>query len=206
MNRFLLVSETPPPDLRAMTAGVLALLVTFSGAIAAAWFTRDLPAPSGAQGSLQRSSFTVWPVLLLATPPLALAFFREVSGRAARYWLAFWTVALLAFLAHFCWAALSSSDWPRMLDMPGVGAPVTDAVFAAWWCMDVAIAWFWRSEARWVKWQRSLLHLVAFMLFFFGAVSEGESTALRALGWAMATIVSMAAASWATARPRRSLH
>lgn len=219
MNRFLLVSETPPPDLRATTAGLLSLMLSLAGAFAAAWFTRDIelfslvPAPGlapdvqkGQRLDLHRTFFTIWAALVLVTPALALVFFRNTSGRAARYWLAFWTAALVAFLVHLFWAVsvIFGNDWQRILQTPRVSAPVLDTVFAVWWCIDVGIAWFSRSEASWVKFQRVLVHMLAFVLFFMGAAHEGELLASRVLGWTMAMVVGLAALSWATARLRWS--
>lgn len=220
MNRFLRTSETPPPDLRAMTAALLALLLALGGAFAAAWFTRDaelfsLAAAPGLapdvrtqqRHDLHRTFFTAWAALVLVTPALALVLFRDTSGRAARYWLAFWTVALVAFAVHFYWAVsvMFGNDWRRILHTPRVSAPVLDTVFVAWWCVDVGIAWFSRSEARWVKLQRNLLHVLAFVLFFMGAAREGELAASRVLGWAMAAVVGLAAARWAGDRVRWAL-
>ena len=80
---------------------------------------------------------------------LVLFSWRRRSPVAARWWLAFWTAALVVFLVHFCWAVwvIFSGDWSRILNTTRVSAPILDTVFAVWWCVDVLIAWLWRSES-----------------------------------------------------------
>ena len=71
--------------------------------------------------------------------------------------------------------------------------PRLDTVFAVWWVVDVLLAWFYRSDALWVRAQRVLVHLLAFILFFMGAAREGELAASRTLGWLLAAGVVISA-------------
>jgi hypothetical protein len=82
-----------------------------------------------------------------------------------------------------------------------VSAPRLDTVFAVWWVVDVLLAWFHRSDALWVRAQRLLVHLLAFVLFFMGAAREGELLLSRAIGYAMAAAVLVALLTWLW-RPR----
>lgn len=180
-------------------------------ALVAAWLTRELPIfsllpPGGTVADvvpaqrfdLHVTFFTIWATLLLVTPALCLFPHIRHSEQAARYWLAFWTVALLAFAVHFYWAVVLvfGNDWLRILDTPRVSAPRLDTVFAVWWVVDVLLAWFYRSEALWLRIQRVLVHLLAFVLFFMGAAREGELLLSRLIGYAMAIAVLVAVLAW----------
>ena len=210
--------QTPLPNRRTVLLAILLLAIGLASAFAAAWLSRDAtifslaPAPgkppdmlASQRLDLHRTFFTIWVALLLVMPALCLFPFRRRSELAARYWLAFWTVALAAFCVHFYWAVvvIFGNDWKRIMSTPRVSAPVLDTVFALWWCVDVAIAWLIRSEAAWVRVERTLVHVLAFVLFFMGAAREGELLASRFLGWAMAGLVAAALAAW-LARLRKS--
>lgn len=193
--------------LQALALGVLLSLA----ALLAAWLTRDqaifsLLPPGGAvpdmraeqRFDLHLTFFTIWATIALVTPALCLFPFIRHSALAGRYWLAFWTVSLLAFAVHFYWAVVLvfGNDWSRILDTPRVSAPRLDTVFAVWWVVDVLLAWFHRSDALWVRAQRLLVHLLAFILFFMGAAREGELPLSRAIGYAMAAAVLVALLIW----------
>jgi hypothetical protein len=193
--------------LQALVLGVLLSLA----ALLAAWLTRDqaifsLLPPGGAAPDMRPEQrfdlhvtfVTVWATIALVTPALCLFPFSRGSAVAWRYWLAFWTVSLLAFAIHFYWAVVLvfGNDWSRILDTPRVSAPRLDTVFAVWWVVDVLLAWFHRSDALWVRAQRLLVHLLAFVLFFMGAAREGELLLSRAIGYAMAAAVLVALLTW----------
>lgn len=203
--------QTPLPNRRIALLAILLLVIGLASAFAAAWLSRDAsifsltPAPgkppdmlASQRLDLHRTFFTIWVALLLVMPALCLFPFRRPSEQAGRYWLAFWTVALAAFCVHFYWAVvvIFGNDWKRIMSTPRVSAPVLDTVFALWWCADVAIAWLIRSEAVWVRVERTLVHVLAFVLFFMGAAREGELIASRLLGWTMAGLVAAALAAW----------
>ncbi|MFO6421414.1 hypothetical protein ACLBKS_14540 [Hylemonella sp. W303a] len=193
--------------LQALGLGVLLSLA----ALLAAWLTRDhaifsLLPPGGTvpdmrpeqRFDLHATFFTIWVTIFLVTPALCLFPFIRGSALAWRYWRAFWTVSMLAFAVHFYWAVVLvfGNDWSRILNTPRVSAPRLDTVFAVWWVLDVLLAWFLRSDALWVRAQRLLVHLLAFILFFMGAAREGELLLSRAIGYAMAAAVLVAVLLW----------
>lgn len=201
-----------------IAAACAALLLVLS--MLAAWWSRDWPVfsllpPGGTSPDMletQRQDlhftfFTIWAALLLALPALVLFSWRRRSLVAARWWLAFWTAALVVFLVHFCWAVwvIFSGDWSRILNTTRVSAPILDTVFAVWWCVDVLTALLWRSESAWVRVQRLLVHVLAFVLFFMGAAREGELVLSRLLGWglALAVVAALASRGWRLFHPSR---
>ena len=205
-----MTSWHPAPSSRALRTAGLALLALVGLAFAAAYWTRQMPLfsllpPDGSvpdftdaqRQDLHRTFFTIWAALVLAAPALALFLWRRESALLGSLWRAFWTASLLAFAVHFYWAVvvMFGNDWSRILHTPRVSAPRLDTVFAVWWCVDVALAWLYRGEPLWVRVQRWLVHMLAFILFFMGAAREGELLASRALGWGLATVVAAAAAA-----------
>lgn len=198
--------DTPRPSPTALRVALCCLAVLLLAAFVGAWWSREWSlfslTPPGStvadiavtqRFDLHITFFTIWAALLLVMPALALLPWRGVSTRAGSWWLAFWTVGLVAFLVHFRWAVwvIFGGDWERILHTPRVSAPVLDTVFAVWWCVDVVLAWLWRSEAVWVRVQRGLVHVLAFVLFFMGAAREGELLLSHLLGWTLGVVVAL---------------
>jgi hypothetical protein len=175
-----------------MLIAAVCLVLILGGAFLAASLTQGKPVfslvpPDGGAPDisaerridLHRTFYTAWAALILVTPALCTFLFRRTSETAARYWLAFWTASYIAFLVHFYWAVsvFFDNDWARILhnNRMRVSAPIPDTIFAVWWGLDVLLAWLvQRSEALWIRIQRALIHLAAFVLFFLGSVKEGE--------------------------------
>lgn len=213
-----MTSWQPDPSPRPLAIAGLALVGLLGLAFAAAYATRQLDIfsllpPGGGTNDfdaaqrqdLHRTFFTIWAALALVTPALASFVWRRESAFLGGLWRAFWTVSLVAFAVHFYWAVgvMFGNDWSRILHTPRVSAPVLDTVFAVWWCVDVALAWGYRAEPGWVRVQRWLVHILAFILFFMGAAREGELLASRALGWSMAVVVA-ASIGWKLWRRMRA--
>lgn len=198
-------------DGQALRQALLLGIFLSSSALLAAWLTQGQPLfsllpPGGSVADVQPGQrfdlhatfFTVWATIALVTPALCLFPFTRRSEVAGRYWLAFWTVSLLAFAIHFYWAVvlIFGNDWSRILNTPRVSAPRLDTVFFVWWVADVLLAWFHRSNAFWLRAQRVGVHLLAFILFFMGAAREGELLLSRVIGYSMAAAVLVAVLFW----------
>lgn len=213
-------ARTPRPDATVLGFVSLSGALFLALAFFAAWWSREwevfsLFPPGASMADLAREQrqdlhtafFTVWAALVVVAPALALLPWRRQSSEFAAWWLASWTVALMVFLVHFCWAVwvVFDGDWQRILHTPRVSAPVLDTVFAVWWCVDVGVAWFWRSEAQWVRVQRVLVHVLAFILFFMGAAREGELVMSHVLGWglALAVLAGLLSRGWQAWRQAR---
>jgi len=154
--------------------------------------------PEARRLDLHRTFFTAWAALLLVTPALCLFPFRRSSAKAAGYWLAFWTASYLAFLIHLYWAifVIFGGDWARISNSPRVSAPVIDIVFAAWWGVDLLLAWAVRDDKSLVKFERVLIYLMAIALFIAGSAIEGEIWLSKALGFTSAGAIALALFVW----------
>lgn len=207
-----MTSQRVRPTARQMILAAICLVIVLSGAFLAASLTQDKPifslspprektAPPDIpvkpdleevqRLDLHRTFFTAWAALILVIPALCTFLFRRSSKSADRYWLAFWTVSFIAFLAHFYLAVvvIFKNDWTKIFATTRVSAALPDTIFTIWWGLDVLLAWLILSEKRWIRVQRALVHLLAFVLFFAGSALEGELGLSRALGMAMGIAV-----------------
>ncbi len=132
-----------------------------------------------------RVIFTIWAALLLLTPALCFHVF-SISGAPNSFWRAFWTFAYLAFLAHLFWTVvvMFGLDWTLMFhSQEGVAPnpemvvnhPGPDLFLAAWWGLDVLLAWL-ASDSKLVRVQRGAVHLLAFVMFFGAFTLESKAT------------------------------
>jgi hypothetical protein len=119
---------------------------------------------------------TIWVTIILLTPALCFHIFSR-AGAPNSYWRAFWTFSYLAFLVHLYWTlvatfhldwyaifhsnAASGVDPERVVEHPG-----PDLFLAAWWGLDVVLAWTMSDERKWVRVERGAIHLVVFVMFF----------------------------------------
>jgi hypothetical protein len=212
------------PTPRQLLIAAVCLVMVLGAAFAAAHVTRHDPifkltpppdeaapnvvAPADVQEAqrldLHRTFFTAWAALLLVTPALCLFPFRNSSSTAAGYWLAFWTAGLLAFAVHLYWAVIVifDGDWSRITNTTRVSAPVIDTVFAIWWGLDVLLAWSMQRENRIIRIERTIVSLLAFVLFVAGSVIEGEIWLSKAVGFVMAGAVAIAVLAWLARRLR----
>ncbi|HKU75232.1 MAG TPA: hypothetical protein VJR02_15075 [Pyrinomonadaceae bacterium] len=214
-----MTSPSTRPTARQLLVAVICFVIVLGGAFLAASLTQEKeifslspPAEKNALADVQvppdiretqrldlhRTFFTAWAAIILVTPALCTFLFRRSSRSAAGYWLAFWTVSFIAFLIHFYWAVavIFSSDWCRIFNTTRVSAALPDLIFTFWWGLDVVRAWFVQSEERFIRIERALVHLFAFVLFFAGSALEGEIWWSKALGFAMATAVLIAFLIW----------
>src|SRR5207247_4161293 len=117
------------------------------------------------------------------------------------YWRAFWTFSYLAFLTHLYWTVFATfhGNWAEIFHSqagPGVDPervvehPGPDLFLAAWWGLDVLLAWLATWERKWVRVQRGAVHLLAFVMFFGATVVAPKASGFaRFLGIMMAAAV-----------------
>jgi hypothetical protein len=144
--------------------------------------------------------FTIWACIFLLTPALCFHIFSRGAAPNS-YWRAFWTFAYLALLVHLFWAYVGSCGGSidaiygikAAIDRhPGciVDHPSPDFFLAAWWGLDVVLAWLISDNIKWVRVQRGAVHLLAFVMFFGAFVlAEKAEIGARLLGILMAIIV-----------------
>jgi hypothetical protein len=141
--------------------------------------------------------------MLLATPAIALYVLEE--GPPGRWWRAFWTVGLAAYLAHFWWAVFRTynGDFTAIVARQGWVAYSNFAVTILW-TIDGILAWTaaqsptpGRVLLRFVTWAAVTVSFLVASAFFrsgtiamlgiaLGAVVAGAVLArgLRLVRWA----------------------
>lgn len=147
-----------------------------------------------------RAIFTIWVSIILLTPALCFRLFSRVNASNS-YWRDFWTFAYLAFLVHIYWTAFAmfQLNWNLIFNselankinpIRVVENPIPDLLLAAWWGLDVMLAWL-VPDYKWVRVQRGAVHLLAFIMFF-GAftLAVNASTVAHILGVVMFLAVS----------------
>jgi hypothetical protein len=148
---------------------------------------------------------SIWVTIILLTPALCFHIFSR-TGTPNSYWRAFWTFSYLAFLVHLYWTIAATFHWDwfeifhsqigqatdpeRVVQHPG-----PDLALAAWWGLDVLLAWTASNTAKWIKVQRGALHLIAFAMFFgaFVLAAKASTTAhVLGIGMLLAVVSSFA--------------
>lgn len=141
--------------------------------------------------SYARTLWTATLALILATPAIALYVLEE--GLPGRWWRAFWTVGLLAYLAHFWWAVFRSynGDFGAIIARQQWVAYTNFAVTILW-TLDVILAWAAPGSAatvrialRFVAWAGVTVSFVVASAFF-------RTGTIAMLGFALAAIIAVA--------------
>jgi hypothetical protein len=152
-------------------------LVLMALALGGAELKARLDNQAGLSVDYYRVIFTIWVATLLLTTALCFHIFSR-SDAPNSYWRAFWTFGYLALLAHLYWAVFGTchGDFAAIFhEKPAppeciVDQPVPDFFLAAWWGLDVLLAWLVSDNLKWVRVQRGAVHLLAFAMFFGATV------------------------------------
>jgi hypothetical protein len=140
-----------------------------------------------------RVIFAIWATIALLTPALAFHAFSR-SDAPNTFWRAFWTAAYVALLVHLYWAIfrVCKADFALIFDQAAqaksgsecrVEHPGPDLFLAAWWGLDVVLAWLVTDNIKWLRVQRGAIHLLASGMFFGAFVLAAKaSIAARLLG------------------------
>lgn len=138
--------------------------------------------------SYARTQWTAALALILAAPAIALYVLE--GGPPGRWWRAFWTVALAAYLAHFWWAVFRAygGDVGAIVARQGWVAYTNFAVTIVW-TLDVVLAWIMPASAgaarialRFVAWAGVTISFLVASAFF-------RSGTIAMLGYVLGAIV-----------------
>jgi hypothetical protein len=179
----------------------LALMVlVHGGAELRAWLDSRGPAALAHTAGYYRVIFSIWTTIFLLTPALCFHIFSR-STAANTYWRALWTAAFLAFLVHIYWAVwgvcggdlhvvfnsqVATPAFPECL----IEHPRPDFFLAAWWGLDVVLAWLITDNIKWLRAERGAVHMLAFAMFFGAFVLAAKAGIVaHLLGILMAILV-----------------
>ena len=165
-----------------------------------AWLDARGPTPPVHTVVHYRVIFTIWVTVVLLTPALCFHIFSR-SNAPNSYWRAFWTVAYLSLLTHLYWAVFGTFHgdlYAIFHSQEGVAAnpdmvvehPGPDFFLAAWWGLDVVLAWLISDDRKWVRVERGAVHVLAFAMVFGATVLAAKAGIVaHLLGIAMALAV-----------------
>jgi hypothetical protein len=121
---------------------------------------------------LARTVYTIWATAVLVTPALCAFALPGNSPRIRTTWLLFWTFAFVVYLVHMGYAILSvyQGSMQEFLNGQGKFAAVNNVIFTLWWGLDVLLAWFYRSEAQWLRIERVAAHIYIGLTFVASTV------------------------------------
>jgi len=137
--------------------------------------------------------FTIWATMFLCLPAFCTVWFARKYRTANNYWLAFWTVGLIAMLVHLYLAmgVLFEWNWQHILeDTVRVTIPIPDLILTVWWIIDVFLGWsLLHSRSILIHTQRTLLHFALLVIFLIGFIREGEILLSKVIGVASGLVV-----------------
>jgi len=121
---------------------------------------------------LYRTIYTIWVTTVLVTPALCAFTLPGNSEHTRNLWLLFWTFSFFAYIVHMLYAVFSvyQGSFQEFLAGQGVFPAIVNVVFTLWWTLDVFLAWFYRSDVRWVQIERVAAHVFIGLTFFASTV------------------------------------
>jgi hypothetical protein len=119
-----------------------------------------------------RTIFSIWLTMVFLIAAEVLFFWPGDSPRRRNYWLLCWTFGFLAFAVHFYYTigVIFHGSLREVYAKQGVVIASSNLLDFAWWGFDLVLAWFVKSEAKWIRVQRVLAHLYIPLTFFVSAV------------------------------------
>ena len=137
-----------------------------------------------------RVIFSIWLTMIFLIPAEVLFFLPGDSARKRNYWLLCWTFGFFAFVVHFYYTigVVFHGSLREVYAQQGVLIATSNLLDLVWWGFDLLLAWFVRSEAKWIRVQRTLAHIYIPLTFFISAVVIKQGF-VRALGIVMTVAI-----------------
>ena len=119
-----------------------------------------------------RTIFSIWLTMAFLIAAEVLFFWPGDSPSKRNYWLLCWTFGFLAFAVHFYYTIgiIFHGSLREVYAKQGVVIATSNLLDFAWWGFDLVLAWFVKSEAKWIRVQRVLAHVYIPLTFFVSAV------------------------------------
>jgi hypothetical protein len=119
-----------------------------------------------------RTVYTIWATTALITPALCAFALPGDSSRRHSLWLLFWTFSFLVYLVHIGYAVFTVYHGSGREIIAGQGIPgvIVNILFTIWWAMDLILAWFSSSDARWLRIERAAVHVFIGITLFTSTI------------------------------------
>jgi hypothetical protein len=183
------INSSPPTPARVATspvrttlADVANVLIPFALLLSAALLKPEMDPDL----THSRVIYTIWVSIVFMIPALFLYFVPGRADRVDSYERLFWTAALLAYLVHFYYTVgvIFHGHLSEVYAAQGPLIATSNLLDTVWWVLDVVLAWFALSGARWLRAVRTGAHLYIPATFFVSAVVIKHGL-VRALGLLM---------------------
>jgi len=148
--------------------------------------------------TLMRTLYTIRAATVMSIPALCLFALGPQIYERHRYWLLCWTFGFILYFFHFLYAVFGMFDGEIAAIYRDQGALIAtnNFVLTFWWLFDVCLAWFARSEKRWIEIQRIFVHLLLFANFLISELTrEGMARNLGILT-AVCVVLCLALRLW----------
>jgi hypothetical protein len=171
-----------PITLLEFTLSFVPFALLLSAALFAAETTTDL--------GFYRTVYTIWATVVLVIPALCAFILPGNSTTLRSIWILFWSFAYVVYIVHLLYAFFSvyHGSTQEFLDGQGIFPAINNVVFTLWWSLDLLLAWFYDSEAGWIRKQRIGAHIYIGGVFIV-ATNVLKHGFINALGAILTTAV-----------------
>ena len=162
------MNAADPSPYRITLADFTIPFVSFALVLAAALLAAETQMDMG----MARTVYTIWATVALVTPALCAFALPGNTDRIRTAWLLFWTFSFIVYVFHMGYAIFSvyHGSMKEFLAGQGTFPAIVNVVFTLWWALDVALAWFYHSDARWVRIERVAGHIFIGLTFLASTV------------------------------------
>lgn len=119
-----------------------------------------------------RTVFTIWVAAALVTPALCAFALPGESERKRALWFLFWNFSFVAYLVHMGYAVFAAyhGSWREFIEGQGVFPAIVNVVFTTLWALDLALAWLYHGNTRWLRVERVTTHIFVGLTFVASTV------------------------------------
>ncbi len=116
--------------------------------------------------------YTARLTLFLFNIALCLYILPWSSETRMKFWLLFWTGSFISFLIHIYYSFYIFFDGSitQFYNSQGVFVATLNLIITFWWLLDIILSWTSNSDAGWISFQRTGIHILLFTTFFSSTV------------------------------------
>ncbi len=150
--------------------------------------------------------------MILFTATISLYALPDRWPQRENYWLLLWTFSFISYLIHlyFSLIQLFHGGIGSIFRAQGTWMAATNLLITAWWLFDVTLAWMGDADGRWVRIERTGLHILILGVFFVMTVmqstADGKQPLVLFLGLLqmIAVLASLAFRWWSLKNPPKT--
>jgi hypothetical protein len=219
--------KSSPTFIQFLTIAVVGVLLLITAHLASSQVAEQQKQFAELLGNIlhRRTVLSMAVSIALMIPAFCLFIVQHRQGPST-LWRAFWTVSFAAFAVHLYWGVKLMKE---LDDWTLVSSFVFDTIVVSWWIVDILLSWLPGKPgasinglgaspqvsmlrttlikeqppfpgARWVRAQRSLLHVVMFIAMVMASIPQGQGI-VKVLGVVLVISVLAAVALRVVIRP-----